>query len=97
LKRSLCFDCPLRLLCMLPAWIAHFSHVHVVIETLTHCFGIYRLFDLMSYFASCQKDVATDVRWVAFFKFAFIIFSTVRPGLHVSHVKTICHPWHVPQ
>lgn len=35
-----------------------------------------RLPDLWAYFCGRQEDVATDVRWVAFFKFAFIIVTT---------------------
>lgn len=77
LQRQLFVGIPLRIVLMLPMWIDHFLHMgstFVMVATLAR---VYRLVDLMRYFSACQEDVAKDVRLVAFFKFAFIMFSTV--------------------
>lgn len=76
-------QCCMRVLLMSLEWIVLIAkackhRVHIVFTMISALVRMYRLGDLWGYFTDCQEDVAQDVRWVAFFKFAFIIFATVR-------------------
>ena len=75
-------EVPVRLLLLAAEWwlflSSYESHVHALEWELCAAFlRLYRLYDLGQYFSAREKDVATDIRWVAAFKFAFIIFTTV--------------------
>lgn len=74
---------PVRLLLMSLEWIVLLSKtlklpVSIGWIAMAGLARLYRLCDLWAYFTAQQEDIATDVRWVAFFKFAFIIVTTVR-------------------
>lgn len=78
LRTQLFFSIPLRILLMLPMWVVHsMHHVSNVTITCAALARVYRLADLMAFFSVRQEDIATDVRWIAFCKFSFIIYSTV--------------------
>lgn len=91
---QLLVECPLRILLMAMEWVVLLTQalnvrVHIAVKIVSALARTYRLGDLWGYFTTCQEDVATDVRWVAFFKFAFIIFITVcsiplSPAMNVS-------------
>lgn len=76
-------QCCMRLVLMSLEWIVLLTKaskrpVSIDVTMLSALARLYRLSDLWSYFTASQEDIAQDVRWVAFFKFAFIIFTTVR-------------------
>eukprot|EP00892_Ulva_mutabilis_P004253 jgi/Ulvmu1/219/UM001_0223.1 len=77
LRKQLFVSIPVRLLLMLPMWIIHnMHHVSNLMVTCAALARCYRLLDLMAFFSARQEDIATDVRWVAFCKFSFIIYAT---------------------
>lgn len=83
LRRQLFCSIPLRLLLMLPVWIEAIRPIGPIFAALARFARAYRILDVMKYFSSRQEDVATDVRWVAFFKFSYIIYLTVRLSICV--------------
>lgn len=78
LRRQVFVSIPLRIMFMIPMWLDRYMNLgntFVMIGTLART---YRIVDLMKYFSERQEDLGADVRWIAFFKFSYIIFSTVR-------------------
>lgn len=92
-------EVPVRVLLLSAEWFLFLNEsrrVHALEWELVAAFvRLYRLYDLWQYFSSREKDVATDIRWVAAFKFAFIIFTTVRSSFYfcASHAAELEYPW----
>jgi hypothetical protein len=85
LCRQLLVDGPLRLLLMSFEWFtlaaeSQNMQVGMAVKIFVSLCRFYRVADLWGYFTACQQDVATDVRWVAFFKCAST--STMGTMLH---------------
>lgn len=68
--------CPRKLALMAPLWVAVFAHWGIWLRAGASLLRLYRLFDLMSFLTARQEDMASPIRWVAFFKFSFIIYAT---------------------
>lgn len=78
LRNQLVIGIPLRLLLMVPLWLSSIHPMGATFVSIATLARAYRILDVMAYFSARQEDVATDVRWIAFFKFAYIIYLTVR-------------------
>lgn len=75
-RRALMLSCPVRVALSLPSWMARYLLNSELWEVIGDSCRVYRLVDLMKYFGKRQEDIAIDIRWLAFFKFCFIIFAT---------------------
>lgn len=67
---------PRKLLLMVPLWVAVAMRWPVWARAVASLLRIYRLYDLLRYLSHRQADVASPVRWVALFKFCFIVLGT---------------------
>ena len=67
---------PRKLALMAPLWVADFTRSSIWFRAAASLLRLYRLLDLMKFLADRQEDMASPIRWVAFFKFSFIIFAT---------------------
>lgn len=65
-----------QLFVMAPRWLTFAVTTPYWVVTLAHLVRVTRLQALLRFFSSRQEDLATDIRWVAAFKFAIIIFAT---------------------
>jgi hypothetical protein len=74
--RQLVYVVPRKFLLMAPSWLVVWFDVPGWPQPCASLLRIYRLFDLMGYLSERQEDMSSPVLWVAFFKFAFIIFAT---------------------
>jgi hypothetical protein len=74
--RHFFYICPRKLLLMAPLWLVYLLDLSGWALPVATLLRIYRLFDLMGYLSECQEDLASPIRWVAFFKFFFIIFAS---------------------
>lgn len=79
LQTQLFISVPLRTLLMLPMWVVHNRNdISNLVLNSAALARSYRIFDLMSFFSSRQEDVAEDIQWIAFCKFSYIVYATVR-------------------
>lgn len=76
LRAHLLYTAPCKLLLMVPLWVAVATRWPVWARAVASLLRIYRLRDLLRYLSQRQADVALPVRWVALFKFCFIVLAT---------------------